>query len=157
MYAFAPVEPGDHDVFVARWPVASARSGQLEAPQWWGNTWTSDPMAAHPVVRGVQTEFSVHHAEDGLLWMISVDGFGQTNIVRRSASAPQGPWSKPAHLHRPAESSRDNILVYSAKAHPELEGGLLITYCTNHLDFSTLVNDMSLYFPRFVRPADTHE
>jgi hypothetical protein len=44
-----------------------------------------------------------------------------------------------------------NVLVYAAKGHPELTGAPFIaTYATNSTDLSTLVSDMSLYFPRFV-------
>lgn len=85
--------------------------------------------------------------------MVSVDGFGATNVVVRTASAPEGPWSEPRVLYRPPESDRSGVLVYSAKAHPHLSGGApLITYCSNHEDFATLTSDMSLYFPRFIRP-----
>ncbi len=154
LYAFAPVEPGTHDVHLARWPIRSVAEGRLDDVQWWSGTWSDDPAAAVVVVRGVQTEFSVHRESDGRLWMISVDGFGATNIVRRTADAPEGPWSAPTRLIRPSHSERSGILVYSAKAHPELSGGPspVITYCTNHQDFGTLVGDMDLYVPRFVRP-----
>lgn len=86
-----------------------------------------------------------------MYWMISVDGFGGTNIVLRTAPEPQGPRGSPRVLWRPPESEREDVLVYSAKAHPHLgTDPLWVTYCTNHLDFWTLAGDMSLYFPRFV-------
>jgi len=152
LYAFAPVEPGNHDVYLARWSTRSVAEGRLDAVQWWGGVWSDDPSAAAVVAPGVQSEFSVHREADGRLWMVSVDGFGGTNIVRRTADAPEGPWSAPTLLVRPSLSERPGILVYSAKAHPELSGSSpVITYCTNHQDFGTLVGDMGLYFPRFVR------
>lgn len=86
------------------------------------------------------------------LWLISVDGFGSTNIVRRIADSPEGPWSKPEIVTRPEESERGDVLVYSAKAHPYLTGGeIIITYSSNSLDFDVLVEDVSIYFPRFLR------
>ncbi len=43
-------------------------------------------------------------------------------------------------------------LVYAAKSHPELTGAeYVVTYASNSTDFATLVNDLSLYFPRFVK------
>ena len=47
-------------------------------------------------------------------------------------------------------------LVYSAKAHAALcdddnKGDLVVTYCTNSTDLAGLVNDHTLYYPRFVR------
>jgi hypothetical protein len=104
------------------------------------------------VVLDAQTEFSVHRAPDGLLWLVSVDGFGGSNVTVRIAERPEGPWSPPRVLFRPKVSEREGILVYSAKAHPELVGGdVVITYCTNHLDFATMAGDTGLYFPRFAR------
>ena len=42
--------------------------------------------------------------------------------------------------------------VYAGKAHPELTGAPLVaTYASNAFDFATVVADMSLYYPRFVR------
>jgi len=97
----------------------------------------------------------VHQHTDGRLLMISVDGFGSTNVVARTARVPEGPWSDSIILARPVESDRSEVFVYSAKAHPELRGSeLVVTYCTNHADFSMLVQDMSLYFPRFLRTVD---
>lgn len=152
LYAFAPVEPGNHDVYLARWPLEAIAADDFSQPDLWSaQGWTPGADSAQPVVRDVQTEFSVHRAPDGALWMVSVDGFGGTNLVARMADLPQGPWSEPQLLLRPSVSDRKDILVYSAKAHPEQEGaGMLITYCTNHLDFWTMAGDMALYFPRFV-------
>jgi hypothetical protein len=156
LYAFAPVEPGSHDVYLARWWLADAERGDLGSPEWWGDDWEPDWSAAQVVARDVQTEFTVHRAPDGLLWLVSVDGFGGANVIVRSARQPEGPWSRPRLLFRPEASDREGILVYSAKAHPELVGGeVVLTYCTNHLDFRTMTEDMELYFPRFARLTPT--
>jgi hypothetical protein len=43
--------------------------------------------------------------------------------------------------------------VYAGKAHPELvhpSGGLIATYVANNFDFGQLVEDTTIYFPRFV-------
>lgn len=152
LYAFAPVEPGSHDVYLARWPLEDAERGALSSPQWWGGHWSGDWATAGAVALDAQTEFTVHRAPDGLLWLVAVDGFGGSNVVVRTAERPEGPWSRRRVLFRPEVSERDGILVYSAKAHPELVGGeVVITYCTNHIDFATMVADMGLYFPRFAR------
>lgn len=152
LYSFAPVEPGNHDVYLARWRVADAERGDLATPQWWGGGWDDDWETAEAVVQSVQTEFTVHRTSDGRLALVAVDGFGGSNVVVRIADRPEGPWSPPRVLFRPELSGRDGILVYSAKAHPELlGGGGVITYCTNHLDFATMAGDMALYFPRFAR------
>jgi len=157
LYSFAPVEPGNHDLYLARWHRDDVRAGTLQGIEWWADTngFVTDGTLARPVVRDVQTELSVHQHTDGQLMMISVDGFGSTNVVARTAPAPHGPWSDAVVLARPTESERPGVLVYSAKAHPELRGSeFVVTYCTNHSDFPTLVKDMNLYFPRFLRRAN---
>ena len=157
LYAFAPIEPGNHDIYLARWRLEDAERGDLRFPQWWGGNWSEDWTAAEAVALEVQTEFTVHRASDGLLWLVAVDGFGGTNVTVRTADQPRGPWSSRRLLLRPEVSDREEILVYSAKAHPEQVGGeVVLTYCTNHLDFRVMADDMRLYFPRFARVARAH-
>jgi hypothetical protein len=55
-------------------------------------------------------------------------------------------------MFRPEESDRPGVLVYAGKVHPELRGGALVaSYASNSSDFGTLIRDLSLYSPRFVR------
>lgn len=156
LFAYTAVEPGSHDVYLVRWDAAQVEAGNLLAPEFYNTEsgWHSEASLAHPVAEQVQTEFSVHHdSTTDQFIMISVDGFGGTNIVKRSADKPEGPWSDANIISRPSESDRGaGTLVYSAKAHPFLLGGdMVITYSTNHLDFDTLLTDMSIYYPRFQR------
>jgi len=154
LYAYVVVEPGTHDVYLARWAVADLAARDLSKVTWrTGDGWSSDPAHAAVIVEDVQTEFSVSRGPDERLWMVAVRGFGKADIVVRTAAAPAGPWSKPAVLYHPPESARKgDVLVYSAKAYVhDPAQGFALTYCTNHLDFWTMVGDMRLYFPRFVR------
>ena len=127
----------------------------LMKPGWWNGTdWVSSPDEACVIVQNLQTEFSVTQGFDGQFWMVSVDGFGGTNIVARTASRPEGPWSVSTIIYRPPESNRDRILIYSAKTYPyDRNQEFVLTYCTNHLDFWTMAGDTNLYFPRFVHCA----
>jgi len=151
-YAFAPVEPGNHDIYLGRWAADDLTAGHTERMQWWsGSAWQAEPSQARVIVGGLQTEFSVTRVGEEL-WMVSTDTFGASDIVVRTAAAPEGPWSPPRQLYRPPEFGRDGVLIYSAKAHAHLEGGpQVLTYCTNRLDFWDLAADMDVYFPRFVR------
>ena len=153
LYAYVVVEPGSHDVYLARWDEKEVAGMNLMKPRWWtGTEWVSSTEEAGIIVRNLQTEFSVTRGFDGRFWMVSVDGIGGTNVVVRTAPEPQGPWSSPRIIYRPPESSIDDILVYSAKAYPHnLKEDFVFTYCTNHFDFWKLAGDMNLYFPRFVR------
>ncbi|HEY4220540.1 MAG TPA: hypothetical protein VGO62_04340, partial [Myxococcota bacterium] len=90
--------------------------------------------------------------EKGAYQLVSTDGFGAAPVVMRTTQSPSEPWSAPVTLARPSVPA--NGLVYSAKAHPELsgaDGDLVITYCTNDSDLATLVDDDSIYYPRFLR------
>lgn len=152
LYAYVVVEPGNHHVYLTRWDENDVVEMDLMRPSWWSGTdWVSSPENASTIVRNLQTEFSVTRGFDGLFWMVSVDGFGGTNVVARTAPEPEGPWSSPRVIFRPPESNRDGILVYSAKAYPhDRSQDFVFTYCTNHLDFWTMAGDINLYFPRFV-------
>jgi hypothetical protein len=98
-----------------------------------------------------QTELSLSKTR-GQLVQVAVDGFGNAPVTLRTARAAEGPWSSPLHLFDAPEGTKKNALVYSAKAHPELRGAdLVVTYCTNDTDLATLVDDTSLYFPRFLK------
>jgi hypothetical protein len=158
LVAYAVQEPS-HDLFLVRWSLEAASGGDLSAPSWWAGAqrgWVAQPaLSSQPeeVMPGVGTEFSVHFdATTDRFVEIDTDGFGATELVARVAGALTGPWSGPTRLYRPPESDRADTIVYAGKAHPELTGAFLVaTYASNSLDFSTLVNDMSLYYPRFVR------
>ncbi len=152
LYAFAPVEPGTHDVFVGRWELEADPLVDLRSIQWWtGAAWSPDPTAARAVTHDVQTEFSVSRVGPEF-WMISTEGFGAVDVVVRTAAAPVGPWSAPRPLYRPPEFGRSDVLVYSAKAHPHLKGApVVLTYNTNRTDFWDLAADLDVYFPRFVK------
>lgn len=161
LYSYAVIEPGDHDVYLARWKLAAARRGQLSDPAWWDGE-RYRPQAAlvaagdrpGAVARDAQTELSVHRdASAGGYLMVHTLGFGSTSIGVRRAPHPQGPWSEPQQIYRPPQSDRAHVLVYAAKAHAGLTdptGAVLLTYATNHEDFAQLVADSSLYYPSFV-------
>ena len=74
-----------------------------------------------------------------------------TRIGVRTATAAIGPWSPACAAFTPPESGEPDVLVYAAKAHPELAGGsLVITYATNGT-LAQVATSPSLYYPRFVR------
>ncbi|HEY3450323.1 MAG TPA: hypothetical protein VGK67_28465 [Myxococcales bacterium] len=144
------VEPGSHDAHLARWALADAQAGTLAVPQWWSGTWstTATPKA---LWRAGAPELSVQRRCDGFA-TIQSPGFGGTTISIATSPTITGPWSGFTQVYRPPESDRANVLVYAAKSHPELTGAeYVVTYASNSTDFATLVNDLSLYFPRFVK------
>lgn len=57
-------------------------------------------------------------------------------------------------VYRPPEYSRPNVMIYSAKAHPQLTGAdLVLTYTTNTFQLSEHLTDSLIYYPHFVRLA----
>jgi hypothetical protein len=79
-------------------------------------------------------------------------GFGAADIALRSAPELTGPWSASGVVYRPPEQARPRVLIYAAKAHPQLRGAeLVLTYATNSSEFAEQLSDPLLYYPRFVR------
>jgi hypothetical protein len=69
----------------------------------------------------------------------------------RSSKEITGPWSTLQAIYLPPESRGPDPFVYAGKAHPELTGAdLIATYAANGSE-KRLAEDMSIYFPRFVR------
>ena len=158
VYAFSAQEPaGYHPIYLARWPEAEAEAGKLWALEWWnGNAgWRSDSMLVGtptPLFDNAQTEFSVHRdAASGRYLQVQSYGFGPALVAMRTAPALTGPWQAGDTLYIPPEVSRPRIMIYAAKAHPELQGAdLVLTYATN-VPFAEQVRDTTIYYPRFVR------
>jgi hypothetical protein len=161
LHALSCVEPGNHDVYAARWPIAAVANGQLDDPEWATGdaAWTRQSALAGPPRRlfaGGHTEFSVSmDATIGEYVQIQATGF-PGEITMRTAPALTGPWSGPRVVYRPPELGCSGALTYAAKAHPalvspELAGRVALSYASNSTDFWTLVSDLSLYFPRFIR------
>ncbi len=79
--------------------------------------------------------------------------FGGRILLRR-ALRPEGPWSEPVVAYSCPER-RKGILLYSAKAHPELvrrPGEVVITYCRNLAgSLKAQLEQPFVYFPQFVR------
>ena len=83
---------------------------------------------------------------------VQTQGFGAADVVMRTAPRLTGPWSGTQLVRRPSEYSRPNVMIYSAKAHPELAGGdLVLTYATNTFQFAEHFTDSMIYYPRFLR------
>jgi hypothetical protein len=144
LYAYAENNGGFYDVYLERWPIASAASGDLSAPEWWcGGTWSAS-CAGDPsvVVPTGAPELSVQPGGTLAPYvMVETEGYDSTTLALRTAAAPEGPWSGPESFFRPPESRDDETDVYAGKAHAGLTGGdLVATYVP-----------ANLYFPRFVR------
>jgi hypothetical protein len=152
--AYGVREPGDHAVMLLRWPLTAFTRGDLQHPEYFrgGATWDDGPGSV--VIAEGATEFSVSSLGRERYVQVQSRGFGAAPIALRFARTPGGPFSATSDVYLPPEAAQRDVLLYAARAHPELEGGsLVITYASNGLDFARVVADRSLYFPRFVRVA----
>jgi hypothetical protein len=158
LYIFSVREPGDHTMYLSRWHIDSILNGKSEALEWWTGPemgWVrnaelkSEPKALYP---NGGTEFSVVYDERQKRYMaIKTVGFGAADIMMRTAPALTGPWSELELIFVPPEKTIPDIMIYAAKAHPELNGAdLILTYMTN-APVQTIIEDSTLYYPRFLR------
>jgi hypothetical protein len=161
VYAFGSQEPAVHDIHVVRWPVTSVARGDLQSPEWWEGTtsrWIAQdalPPKPGPVFTNGATEFTVHYDPRlRAFFAIQTDGFGAARIALRSAPTLTGPWSPLVDFYRPPEADLPGVFNYAAKAHPELTGAdqdIVLTYVANAGEFSRLVGDPQLYYPRVLK------
>ncbi len=161
VYAFGSQETvKSHPMYVARWPVEAARRGDLRAPEWWAGVdveWIPDTSltARWPAFENGQTELTVHYDSVSHQFLgVQHVGFGPADLTLRAAPDVMGPWTEPRMIYRPAAYYRPNIMIYAAKAHPQLTGAnLVLTYATNTFEFAEHLTDSRIYYPRFVRLA----
>jgi hypothetical protein len=155
---FSVQEP-TYTIHLVRWPVERFYGEDLSQPQWWAGEdegWVIQQdllELPQPLFSQGQTEFSVHFESflDRFLEVQTI-GFGKADLGFRLADSPTGKWTLIERFYRPEEYRIDEIMIYAAKAHPHLEGAdLVITYASNSLDFSRLVANDDLYYPRFLR------
>lgn len=126
---------------------------------WDGSGWTLSESEVGAVVEDVVDEFSVHWqagagGRPGGFVMVHGEPMLGTGVFVRSADAAQGPWSEAVEVYRaPEPESDERLIVYGAKGHSELSGAgeLLISYCVNTQDFKQMVEDVTIYRPRFIR------
>jgi hypothetical protein len=151
-------EPGNRLIYLARWHTDSLMSGSATSLEWWtGNSpvWVPDLALTSkptPVFEDGATEFSViyDHKADQYLAIQTV-GFGAANVMMRTAPGITGPWSDLRLVYEPPEKSDSDIMIYAAKAHPEITGAdIIITYNTNG-PIEKIIADTTLYYPRFVK------
>jgi hypothetical protein len=154
LVVLAQREPGDHAGFLVRWDAQQLLAGDVDAAEWWtGAAWSTTGEPAI-VLSDAGPESSLHFDATRRKWVhVRSEGFGSTTVVAATADQLTGPWSSWSVVFRPPESDDPKTLVYAAKAHPELRGRggkLTVTWATNSVDdFARLVNDSSIYFPRF--------
>jgi hypothetical protein len=125
--------------------------------------WTTNAADMAELCGGMATEYSVSWlpALRQYALVCTENGLSE-KILLRTAPEPWGPWSAAAVVYRCPEMKWDKqVFCYAAKAHPMLMAKpdeLIVTYAANSFEFSRLMNNAQLYWPRFVRvtPPSNH-
>lgn len=157
VYVYAIREPGDHAVSVAKVRRGDVALGDFSRVLWFGGDrgWLDAGSIGTPasIFPGsgpdLPAELSVSVRPNGAL--LAVHSVG-TDLAVRTANHPEGPWSAPCPFFTPPESRAADPFVYAGKAHAELLGAdLTVTYVASSTNPDRLLDDASLYRPRFVR------
>lgn len=155
LYAYGAVEPKTHEVYLLRWKLEDACTGNLSKTEWWMQGKWSQRNTRLPVPEPLfigSTEYSVHY-DQVIEKFVQVQsfGFGEARIGLRISDRPEGPWTEPYLFYIPDYKGIKRPFMYSAKAHPELRAdGIYVTYNVNSFDFGELIENQSIYFPRFI-------
>jgi hypothetical protein len=158
LYAYSHSDTQD-GIFLARIPLTDAAQGTLTNLEWYTGSigWILQSrlsVAPAALMANAQAEFNVYPNPPHTPFLeVQTDAFGAADLAYRTANAPTGPWSGLRAFYRPPEYNQSGIMIYAAKMHPMLTGSgadVVVSYSTNNTDFNTLVQDTSLYYPRFV-------
>ena len=159
VYSYGARNARHHPLYLTRLLVSDALKGYLSRLEWWNcrtKRWQKDTdESLLPIVEHGQTEFTVHYESQFERYLLTqFKSFPRSPIVMRSSQHLTGPWSLQQLAYTPpeVEKSKKNMMLYAAKAHPEqIAQGLAVTYCTNNTELKTVVNDESVYYPKFIR------
>jgi hypothetical protein len=118
--------------------------------------WSTNVADAADLCGRMASEYSVSWLPKLNQFVLVVTDNGLSpKIILRTAPNPRGPWSDAKVIYRCPDVAWDKrIFCYAAKAHPMLAQSpdeLILTYAANSYEFSKLMGDARLYWPRFVR------
>ncbi len=118
--------------------------------------WSSRLQDAAPIAEDLVNELSVEEYAAGgrpLLVMVHSEPVFGRHIFVRTASRPEGPWTRPTPVYSVPELDRNRTyFTYADKGHLPLsrQGELLISYVVNSHDFGAMFKDATIYRPRFI-------
>jgi hypothetical protein len=152
------VKPLQNPVLLARTPTAGLAAGTGPAWDYWsrgpsGQGWSARAAEAVTLFPDGAAEFTVSRVRGipGLVATYTPLGLGG-DVAVRHAPRPEGPWGPALKIYRCPEAGQ-RLLLYAAKAHPELataDSQLVITYCRNVGDLAEHVRRPDIYFPQAV-------
>jgi hypothetical protein len=155
LFPAAACKPLDTPLALARVRREQLAALRVKDWQYWcrgpkHDKWADEPADPVPLFRDAAPEMTVSRVRgiDGWVATYTPLGLG-ADIVVRHARRPEGPWSRPLRVYRCPEAD-GKLLLYGAKAHPELtdrDGQLILTYCRNVGALTEHVRQPDLYRP----------
>lgn len=149
--------PEGRSLLVARAPPEALASGEFGAWRFFdGRRWVADWPRAASLFDGAATEMSVSWLPALGRYVAVYSRWGLSeHILARMSTQPEGPWSEPDVVYRcPDVAWNSRYFSYAGKAHPELARSgreLILTYATNSTEEKDHLEDLRIYWPRFVR------
>lgn len=144
-------------LIVARVAASELWRGDFDSWEFYsGSGWEKKVDRAKELFLGAASEMSVSYlpGSDQFVAVYSEHGLSP-KILARFSPRPEGPWSEPLQLYEcPDAAWKKDYFCYAAKAHPELTANpneLIITYATNSMQLGDHVNDLRIYWPRFIQ------
>jgi hypothetical protein len=117
-----------------------------------GSGWSSDPLDSARTLEGIGTSLGVVRV--GRLYVLfSFDGAPfSPKIMLYTSCTPYGPWGHRTTVYTTPETAGDTF-TYNVKVHPHATNaaGILLSYDVNSFRFQDLLDDASLYRPRYIR------
>ena len=159
-YLYGYTENGGKGLDFQRYMIlARAPAGQLgdfSAWRYYGKgAWLKDASQSERLCPGVACEYSVTYLPSRKRFLlVTHDLFLSPKIVARTSETPWGHWSDKSELFTcPEADSKRGVFCYAAKHQPAFstDETLVISYAANGNDMKTVLNDPTLYVPRFIR------
>ena len=156
VYGIRNQAPLNRQLLLARVPADAVQ----EPSQWrfyaGDGKWSDRHQDAAPIAEDLVNELSVEECTiEGrpLLVMVHSEPLFGRHIFLRTASRPEGPWSKRVPVYSVPEVDRNrSFFTYAAKGHMPLSrrDELRISYVVNAHDFGAMFQDATIYRPRFI-------
>jgi len=118
--------------------------------------WSTERQQMGYIFDHSNTEFSITFLPKFKKYAFISNSFIAPNpIIMRLGDTPYGPFSLPLEAYQCPETTwSPHYFCYAGKAHPEFaqnDNELIVTYATNSKILKLCVEDLRIYFPRFIR------
>ena len=124
------------------------------------NQWKSGVENASAIFSGVGTEYSVNYLPKINQYLLVTNApFLSPVIIARTSPNQWGPWSDAIQLYSSEEVKQKNVFCYAGKHHPIFNenNSFVISYACNSFNIYDVINNSSLYVPKFVKVVYSSE